>query len=86
MIHEVSEEDFIRISGGKKLFPKVFNVITGALIGGVIEGIAGAAVAGPAGFAVGFAHGVYDGAAGAVIYEGAMGLTETTHPEFGVDP
>ncbi len=84
-MYEISEEEFIQISGGKKFFAKLFTVVTGAVIGGVIEGIAGAAVAGPAGFVVGFAHGAYDGAATAVIYEGAMGLTEITHPEYGVD-
>jgi uncharacterized protein YcfJ len=85
-MYEICEEELRDISAGKKLFSKVFNVISGAIIGGVIEGIAGAAIGGPVGFAAGFAHGVYDGAAAAVIYEGANGLTEITHPEFGVDP
>lgn len=80
-MNELSEQEILDISGGKKLF----TIIGGALITGIVEGIMGLAVAGPAGFVVGFGHGLYDGAAGALIYEGAMGLTETLHPEYGID-
>lgn len=64
----------------KNLFNKVFNVVGGALLDDVIEGIAGAAVAGPAGFV----HRAYHGTAEAVIYKGAMGLIETMRLELKV--
>lgn len=67
------------VSGGGKFF----NIVGGALFGGVIEGIMGFWVGGPVGFIVGFGHGAYEGAAVTIIYEGAMGLTETLHPELG---
>ncbi len=78
-MEELSKQDVMSIFGGKKWF----SIISSALFTGTIEGIMGMFVAGPAGFIVGFGHGIYDGAAGALIYEGAKGLTETLHPELG---
>ena len=78
----LNNQDIISISGGKSIFSKVVTVAAGSLFTGLIEGFAGFVVAGPVGFAVGFGHGAFEGAAGALIYEGAMGLTETIHPEY----
>jgi len=74
-MRELTEQEIQNVAGGKKFF----SIISGALFCGVIEGLMGLAVGGPVGFAVGFGHGLYEGAAGGIIYEGAMGLTETIH-------
>jgi hypothetical protein len=81
----LKEEEISFVSGGKNFLSKAIEVVAGSLITGVIEGVIGFAAAGPVGFAVGFGHGAYEGAAGVLIYEGAMGLTETLHPELGID-
>lgn len=77
-MRELSEQEVIEICGGKKWL----RILTSAFFTGIVEGAVGMLSAGPAGFVIGFGHGLYDGVAGAVIYEGAMGLTETLHPEF----
>jgi hypothetical protein len=84
-MRDLSERDVVSIHGGKSVLSKAINVIGGSLITGLVEGFAGFMVAGPVGFAVGFGHGAFEGAAGVLIYEGAMGLTETLHPELGID-
>jgi len=84
-MRELSDEEAFSIHGGKNIFSKVINVVAGSLVTGLIEGFAGFAVAGPAGFVVGFGHGAFEGAAGVLVYEGAMGVTETLHPQLGVD-
>lgn len=76
---ELCEQDILSISGGKKFF----EVLGGALFGGIIEGFLGFFVAGPPGFVVGFGHGVYEGAAVALLYEGGMGMVETLHTKLG---
>lgn len=78
----LNNQEIISISGGKSFFSKIVTVAAGSLFTGIIEGFAGFMVAGPVGFAVGFGHGAIEGAGGALIYEGAMGLTETLHPEL----
>lgn len=78
---ELNNEEVILISGGKKFF----EVLGGALIGGIVEGFLGFCVAGPAGMVVGFGHGLYEGAAVTLVYEGGVGLVETFHPELIVD-
>jgi len=81
----LNEKEMLEVNGGKNFFKSVINVVSVSLITGVVEGVAGFAVAGPAGFVVGFGHGAFEGATGAVIYEGAMGATETMHPQLGVE-
>lgn len=81
----LKEEEINFASGGKNIFSKAMNIVAGSVITGLVEGFAGFIVAGPAGFVVGFGHGALEGAGGVIIYEGAMGLTETLHPEFGID-
>ncbi len=60
-MRELSDEEVFSIHGGKNVFSKIINVAAGALVTGLIEGFAGLAVAGPAGFAVGFGHGAFEG-------------------------
>lgn len=79
---ELSRDELLLVFGGKNCFSKLFDVVGGALFGGVIEGFLGFCVGGPPGMIIGFGHGLYEGAAVTVIYEGAMGLTETLHPEL----
>lgn len=81
-MREINNEELINVNGGRNFF----TVIEGALLGGLVEGFIGFFIAGPAGMVVGFGHGVYDGAAFGVVYEGAHGLVEITHPELGPSP
>lgn len=70
------------VGGGRNFF----SVLEGALFGAVVEGFIGFCTAGPAGLAVGIVHGLYDGAAFGVIYEGSHGLVELANPEWGPSP
>lgn len=47
MTREIGKNELMEASAGKNLFNKVFNIVGGALSNDVIEGIAGAVVAGP---------------------------------------
>ena len=77
-MRELNHKEIFDVHGGKKFF----KIVVGAVFTGVVEGLMGFAADGPVGFVVGFGHGLYDGAAGTIIYEGAMGLTQTLHPQL----
>lgn len=59
------------VSGGK---PKIFNVISSTVIGGVV----GFFVGGPPGMIAG----AITGAGGGLVKEGAYGIAEITHPHL----
>lgn len=76
---ELCKEDVKQISGGK---PSFFNVVTGAVFGGLTGAFVGFMSAGPAGALAGAGYGAYTGAAGALIKEGSLSTVEVLHPEL----
>lgn len=67
--------ELAEVQGGKHK-PSIFNVVGGALIGGIAGAFVGFMTAGPPGALAGLGVGLYDGAATAIIAEGANALAD----------
>jgi len=72
-MRELTLHENIHVSGAK---PQFINIASGALFGGIIEGVNVMMAGGPAGFGVGFIYGALEGAATATIYEAENSLAK----------